>query len=488
MRRNGRTPEEGDVPRDRVRAPVLAAWCAPGLPVAALGLPVVVYLPPHFAGTLGLPLATVGFLFALVRILDIPLDPLFGALMDNTRSRIGQFRPWVLAGGLLLALGVWPLFFAEPGVSAAATFLALLVLYTGLSFVNLGQVAWGSRLSPDYGERARIFGVWTAVNVAGTLSILFVPPALGLLWPGASGTDAIHAMGWYVIALVPVCVLAAVLLVPEGKTPAPPRILRPAELGRLLADRRMLRLLAVDLLLAVAPGITGALFLFFFTAARGLTQGAASGLLLFYFVAGLLAAPFWIRIARRWGKHRATAFAALWKGAAMLGVLAIPVEPLWIPALGMAAAGVPFAASAFLLRSMMADLVDAQALDRAEAGRPETETSGLSYAALTATAKLGYAIPVALTYPLLEALGFDPAPGAANGADAIRWLEALFVGLPLALCLLAAALVWRWPITAERHADIRARLAAVRPDARPPAAPPAPAPAPAEARGEAPAA
>jgi glycoside/pentoside/hexuronide:cation symporter, GPH family len=49
------------------------------LPIAALGLPLVVYLPPYYAGTLGLPLATVGFLFAFVRIVDIPLDPLLGA-------------------------------------------------------------------------------------------------------------------------------------------------------------------------------------------------------------------------------------------------------------------------------------------------------------------------------------------------------------------------------------------------------------------------
>lgn len=450
----------------RVRWPVLAAWCAPGLPVAALGLPLVVYLPPHYAGTLGLPLATVGFLFALVRMIDIPLDPLFGALMDNTRSRLGQFRPWVLAGGLFLMLGVWLLFFAKPGVSAAATFLALFVLYTGLSFVNLGQVAWGSRLSPDYAERARIFGVWTAFNVLGTLSILFVPPLLALARPSATGLDSIHAMGWYVLALVPAAILAAVLKVPEGQTPAPPRILRLAELRALLADGRMLRLLLVDLLLAIAPGITGALFVFFFTAARGLSAGAASTLLLFYFVAGLLAAPFWIRLARAWGKHRATALAALWKSGALLGVLFIPVEPFPVPAVGMALAGIPFAASAFLLRAMMADLVDAQALDRAEAGQPETEASGLSYAALTATAKLGYAIPVALTYPALGLLGFDPAPGAANSPEAIRGLELLFVVPGLILSLAAAAVVWRWPITAEAHERIRARLAALQP--RPP--------------------
>ena len=68
----------------RVKLKHLLAWCGPCLPVATLGLPLVVYLPPHYAGTLGLPLATVGFIFALVRIIDIPIDPMLGALMDGT--------------------------------------------------------------------------------------------------------------------------------------------------------------------------------------------------------------------------------------------------------------------------------------------------------------------------------------------------------------------------------------------------------------------
>ncbi|MFN7176994.1 MAG: MFS transporter [Thermaurantiacus sp.] len=452
---------QGEARPQRVRLPTLVAWCSPGLPVAALGLPLVVYLPPHYAGTLGLPLATVGLLFALVRILDIPLDPLFGTLMDNTRSRFGQFRPWIVAGGAFLVAGVSLLFFAAPGVTAASTFLALFILYIGLSFMNLAQVSWGSRLSPDYAERARIFGYWTAFNVVGTMAILFVPPALELVRPGATPTEAVHAMGWFVMALVPLSVLAAVLLVPEGKVPAPPRRISRSDLAGILADRRMVRLLAVDLLLALAPGLTGALFVFFFTAARGLSPAAASGVLLFYFLAGLAAAPAWIRLARGWGKHRATTLAALWFGLSLLGVLLVPAEPLWVPAVAMGIAGIPFAAASFLLRAMMADLVDAQALDRAEAGLPETETTGLAYAILTATAKLGYALPVAFTYPVLALLRFDPAPGAANTEAAIRGLEFLFIVPGLILSLGAAALIWFWPITAEVHAAIRARLQAL---------------------------
>lgn len=445
----------------RVRLQHLIAWGGAGLPVAALGLPLVVYLPPYYAGTLGLPLATVGLIFAVVRLVDIPFDPLIGAMMDRSRSRWGQFRPWMVGGGVLLMLGAWLAFMAQPGASAVATFFSLLLLYIGYSGVNLAQVSWGSRLSPDYGERARIFGYWTVFNVFGLLTVLFIPPIVGAISPGAGPSAGVHAIGWFIVALIPITIFACARFVPEGEAPGEQHALSLSAIASLLTDHRMFRLLALDLLLSVAPGITGALFLFFFSAARGIPQSTASLLLLCYFIAGLVAAPFWIRLARGWGKHRAVSLAAVWAGVALLGVLLIPRESIIGFAIAMAISGIPYAAPNFLLRAMMADLNDAQRLDRQEAGLPGSDHTGLNFAVLTATQKLGFAVPVGLTYPLLALVGFNATPGAANSSGAILGLEILFVGPSLLLTLVAAVLAWKWPITAAAHAAIRERLAAV---------------------------
>lgn len=446
----------------RVRFGLLLAWCGPCLPVAALGLPLVVYLPPHFAGTLGLPLATVGLVFALVRIIDIPIDPLLGALMDGTRTRIGQFRPWMLAGGFVLAAGVWMTFMAKPGITATATFFSLLLLYLGWSMVFLAQTAWGSRLSPDYKERARIFGFWTAANSLAILLVLLIPPLV--VRSGHSGsTPGVHAMGWFVLALIPATILLASAIVPEGAGLADKHRLRLQDIRRVMADRRMQLLLGGDLLLSVVPGITGALFLFFFTAARGIPIASASALLLGYFLAGLLAAPLWVKGAGRFGKHRMAAVAGCWMGVAQVGIWLIPEGAVLLTASAFVIAGAPISAPPFLLRAMLADLADAQELDRRERNEQAVDTTGLNYAVLTATQKLGYAIPVGLTYPLLGLIGFDPTPGATNSAAAIEGLTALFVIPPLMLGLLAGWLIWRWPLTAQAHAAIRARL--IAPDA-----------------------
>lgn len=448
----------------RVASRHLLAWCGPCLPLAALGLPLVVYLPPHYSGTLGLSIGTVGFLFAAVRLLDIPLDPLLGALMDRTRSRFGQFRPWLVGGAIVLALGVWLLFMARPGISALRAFAFLFTLYLGLSMVGLAQTSWGSRLSGDYAERARIFGWWTAMNVTGTILVLVIPPlVLNLTEAGASA--GIHAMGWFIIALLIPTALVAGRVVPEGEAAGAPHALSLAAAGRVLGDRRMLLLLGVDLLASAVPAITGALFLFFFTQVKGYSQAETSILLLFYFVSGLVAAPLWIRLATRIGKHRAVALAVGWKGAVQILILVLPPANMPLAGLGMAIAGVPFAAPIFLVRAMLADLLDAQRLDRRDGGEDARDTTGLAYAFLTATAKLGYALPVGLLYPLLGAFGFDPAPGASNTGPAIAGLTLLFIAPPMLFGLTAAVLAWRWPITAEVHAGIRRRLDAGAPSA-----------------------
>lgn len=445
------------------------------MPVAALGLPLVVFLPPHYSGTLGLPLATVGFIFAIVRIIDIPLDPLLGALMDIGRSRFGQYRPWLLGGGVITGAGVWLTFMAKPGISAGHAVASVLLLYVGMSVIYLAQTAWGSRLTTDYAGRTRIFGYWTAFNSAAMLLVLFMPPLVSSLSGDQSSTLMVHAMGWLVLLLTPITVLLAVGMVPEGNSDAGLYRTRMADVVVLMADRRMAMLLGGNLLLSILPSLTGALYLFFFTGVRGFSAVAASALLVGYFVAALVTAPLWVKGAHRFGKHRMLAVAGLWMGAVQLLIWVTPESETTLTAAAFVLAGVPAAAPQFLLRAMLSDLRDAQDLTRRQSGQQLHDATGLSFAILTAVGKLGAAITFGLVYPLLGLVGFDPTPGARNSAAAIEGLTLLFILAPLVLGVLAAAVVWRWPITAALHARIRAGLEAL--DAAAPAVAPAVAPA-----------
>ena len=68
-------------------------------------------------------------------------------------------------------------------------------------------------------------------------------------------------------------------------------------------------------------------------------------------------------------------------------MLMLPHEGFVPTAAFMALAGTPYAAAALLLRSMLADLSDAETL------RTGQERTGLFFATLTAVSKIAYAIP-----------------------------------------------------------------------------------------------
>jgi Na+/melibiose symporter-like transporter len=428
----------------------LAAFSGPCLPLAALGLPLVVHLPTYYARDIGLPLGAVGLAFLLVRLVDIFFDPVLGVLMDRTRGKLGHFRPWLLGSIPVLMAGSWMLFMARPGVGAVYLWAWLLVAYLGFSMGSLSQQAWASVLSPDYDQRSRVYGWWQAGNVAGILLILVLPPLVELVFHGTRA-EGVQAMGWFIVVLTPVTIAFAVWRVGE---PQPLGAQRSPKLGDyldLLRNSSIRRLMLADLLLGWAPGITGALFLFYFDQVKRVPESQANLLLLVYFIAAFLGAPVWSWLAVRLGKHRALAVNTLFIVASLIAVLVIPFTSFLVAALVMAAVGLPYSGGSLLLRAMLADVGDELRLGTG------VDRTGLLYAVLTGTTKVGYALATA-TFILLEALGFD-AKAAHNNAASIIGLQALFVGLPSVLALLAAAIILRYRLDAGRHAQIRAALA-----------------------------
>ena len=438
----------------KLKRSALAMFIGPCLPLAAISLPFVVYLPPYYAGTLGLDLGTVGLIFFLVRLFDMPLDPVLGHLMDETRGRFGRYRPWVVAGGFVMMLTAFAVYMAEPGLSAAQAFIQLMLLYVGYSLTGVGQAGWGASLSNDYNERSRIFGWWQAANLFGMVVVLSLPPLVGYLTGRADAAQGIHAMGWYVILLAPLTTLVMAAGVPERPAPADRPKPKLADFAALARSDLVRKLMAIDLLIGIGPGITGAMFIFFFEHRLGFSPTEAGLLLLFYFVAGFAAVPFWAWLAVRIGKHRAGMVAALAYCVTQAGITMMPGGQFALAAAGMVIAGIPYAAGLFLLRAMLADVAD---VDQLETG---LDRNGLLQAVLTTTSKIAHAAPIVIVYPILQWIGFQPAPGASNTPEAIREMTLLFAIAPVALMSLAGWLMWRWPLGPERHAAVQAALAA----------------------------
>ncbi|MDE2074876.1 MAG: MFS transporter [Alphaproteobacteria bacterium] len=423
----------------------LFAYVLPGAPLAALGLPIVVHLPQFYASAeIGLSLAVTGLVFSLCRIADVFIDPTMGYVSDRLATRWGRRRPMVVAGTPVLLFGIWMVF--VPGGPVAPLYLGfwLFVMYVGWSMVTIPLLSWGAELSPDYHERSRIYG-WNQVSIiAGMVGVLVVPAVLENL--GYPRALQILAMAVFAIVLLLPAVALCAGALPEPEVRLRSHAALAPTLRFLARNRAFRRVIAVDLVASTSAGAVGAMFFFFARFALGLPHWAGT-LLLTYFVSGCLFIPFWIALSRRIGKHRALMASFAFTVATMPLYLLIPRGDLFAALPVFVLSGMNYGAPQFLLRSMMADIADA---DTAENG---AERAGLMYSFLALTEKFGFGWSVGIAFVLLAWLGFDPK--TANPPEAIAHMRAFYIALPCVLCFVNFFILRGYPLDEARQRALR---------------------------------
>ncbi|MFB4205332.1 MULTISPECIES: MFS transporter [Arhodomonas] len=423
---------------------VLLAYGAPALPLAVLGIPMYVFLPGFYGERLGL--AGVGTALLLARLWDVVTDPAIGALGDRLHTRWGRRRPLMVVGSPLLLVSAWQLFHPPPDVTIAWLLAWGLAAYLGWTLVALPYTAWGAELSRDYDERASITASREGFMILGTL--------VAVAWPGVVGggrTDAttLAGLAWLLVVLLPLTLAVTLALVPEppAGAAAAPGWRRGWRLLRGNAPFR--RLLAAYVLNGLANGLPASLFTLY--AAHVLSaRGATGALLLIYFAAGIAALPGWLWLSRRVGKHRAWALSMLWASLVFAWVPLLGTGDVAAFAVICALSGASVAVDMALPAAIQADLVDLDT-HRGGGGR-----AGLFFGLWNMATKLALALAVGIAFPLLAALGFDPAAPASGDGLAL----ALFYGAaPIPFKLAATALVWRFPLDRAAHEALRAGTA-----------------------------
>ena len=435
----------------------LGLFAAPAVPIAALGMPLVVYLPPFYGEDLGLGLALVGAVFMVTRFWDIATDAVLGTLTDRVRTRFGRRRPWIVISVPLLLVCVWRLFLPPEEVSPGYLAGWLVALYVGWTLLTLSHMAWGAELSDDYHVRSRLQAWRQGGLLAGMVAVLALPA-----WVenqlGGGGATRVAAMGWFILALLPLTVGAAVL----GLGERPVRETKPEPISILAAfriairNRLVLRVLVADLGAGMGAGVTAALYVFFVEHAMRM-ESHTSLLLLTYFVSAFVSVPIWLRLSYRFGKHRTFAGAMIYAAVVLPLVLLLGPDDLELYTGANVVYGLAYGAAPVLLRSITADITDD---DSAKTG---TQRTGLFYSLLAMTNKLGFALAVGVAYPLLEVVGFDPE-AAVPDPSAIDGLKAIYVTIPVICFAVAALAMWSFPLDEKRQATLVKSVSAKRPE------------------------
>jgi GPH family glycoside/pentoside/hexuronide:cation symporter len=436
---------------------------------AAMGIFMVVLVQD-----LGFPGWMWGVIFFAPRLFDSITDPIMGFISDNTKSKWGRRRQYVLLGAIIMGISfsiLWQLQ-RENGVDYNFTYFMLwsFVFYLGLTIFSVPYVAMGYEMSDDFHERTNIMAVaqwigqWAWV-IAPWFWVIMYEPEWFESADVATRTLAVWVgIACMIFAMVPAIFIKSKSTVNEDYAPLNVKNIGSSFNGIIdgfieAFKNKPFRKLCVATFLVFNAFNTVAAFTFFIVVYYLFNgDAAAAGIWPTLFGSlGALATTFLVipivtRMSKVMGKKRAflASQSISFVGYIMLWFLFIPGKPyMFIFALPFFAFGI---GSLFtLMMSMTADVID---LDELNSG---LRREGVFGAIFWWMVKFGFAIAGLLSGLILSIIGFD-ADAAVQTEGAITGLRLFFSGLPMLGTLIAILVMRNYDLTEERALEISAEL------------------------------
>lgn len=144
----------------------------------------------YYTQALGLSFSLAGIAFAVSSIWDALVDPAIGHLSDNTHSRWGRRQPYILLGGVLMAVSfyfLWavPAFVGRGPLLFPYALTMNLIFRTAFAVFAVPYVALGYEICTDYHQRSQLQGARTALNML--VNLLGPALAWSLFFPDRPG-------------------------------------------------------------------------------------------------------------------------------------------------------------------------------------------------------------------------------------------------------------------------------------------------------------
>ncbi|MBQ1027002.1 MFS transporter [Micromonospora sp. C95] len=452
---SGPTPTSGRLaqspaPPAALPRQVHAGYALGSLATGAFGTVPGLLLLPYLTDTLGVTAGVAALLVLLPKAWDVLVNPVAGRISDRTRSRWGARRPYLLFGGLALAILFGAIFAAPFGAgpaSGAYVAVAFLATATAFAFFQVPYVAMPAELTSDYAERTRMM-TWRIAVLA--LAILVAGAVAPLVRDAAGGGVPGHRwMGVFVAALIALGAVGAFLgtrSAPQGAVGESEPSLR-AQLTVAARNRpfRALLLCFVVQSAGVATILAGVQYF----ADHVLEDPTTGPTVLFVCFVGpaLVVMPLWSRVGARVGKLAALVAASLILAAGGLALVAAPVLPAAVVYLLVALLGVGYAGQQVFALAMLPDCI---AYDTARTGRRQ---AGVFTGVWTAGETFGLALGPGIYGLVLAVTGYvsSTTGTSATQSDTARLGVLLgFTVLPALLIGLATLLLRPYDLTPAR--------------------------------------
>ncbi len=404
----------------------------------------------YLTDTVALSAASAGLAIMIGKFWDAVTDPVMGFISDRTRTRFGRRRPYLLFGAIPLGLSMW-YFFTRPGITnpVALTIwatLALCLLNTAYTIVNIPYSALTPELTQDYNERTSLnsfrFGFAILGTILGAAIVLPIVNAFSDRARGFSAAGAVMGIAMTVTALVTVFTVRE----PDhSKEPLPTESFRETYFS-VFKNRAFVILLFTYALNVLALNFLQGILVYYFKYlynAEGMTTIAMVILL----VVAMICIPISVPVSKRFGK-RLTYQAGFGILAAVCIILYLFGHILGIKFffVMMFFGGLGLGLTYVAPWAMVPDTIEWDAL------RSGNRKEGAYYGMWTFVSKSGQALSIGLSGLILSSSGYvADAIQSATAKSAIRLLLGPF---PAIVFLAGLALLATYPITEKKYNEM----------------------------------
>ena len=176
------------------------------------------FLAKYLTDVLGLSASFLLILTPIARLWDGINDPMMGTIVDNTHTKMGKYRPWILRGSILNAIVLVFLFSNPFKLSGGALMAYVAVMYIGWGMTNtLADIPYWSMVpsfTSDPQERNLVSTLARTFSGLGQGIVSIIAPivmtAVGVTTAiGENGepTKVHDARSYYICAIVCACAL-----------------------------------------------------------------------------------------------------------------------------------------------------------------------------------------------------------------------------------------------------------------------------------------
>jgi GPH family glycoside/pentoside/hexuronide:cation symporter len=229
-------------------------------------------LPIYMTTVLGLEAALAGLVIMIAKIWVVAADPIAGVISDQTETRWGRRRPFILAGGLIAAATFVLLFFVPDFSEQILLFTYMTAIYlalnTGYSMFSVPYLTMASEMSDDANERTTIMSFRNAALALGLIVGGALAPKI-VAWVTDAGGSAVEGYQWMAL-IVGAIIAASTLWVFIGTAKAPAKGATEATVPLLeqlriaWANKPFVVLITANIVQYISAGIGYAGGLFFF--------------------------------------------------------------------------------------------------------------------------------------------------------------------------------------------------------------------------------